>query len=431
MPIGNLRIEQGRFGKGEGSLRNYLKCRLAELLDGSGNGTCSAEVPREIVQELGENAAVFEALADRLIRGAIEELDSNSSDRDALVDSLLAQLGAVLAGMRSSAGTVPSKPANAVEPEGRPHMLQSELWRVVNKIRDSGDLAYGRECGLPELDRRILFLLSRCGDVVPADVSLSLGVDKAQVSRSVKRLLADRLIDRDQLRSPLRLTEEGRELTERLLVVADLRDRELIFDIAPQELNDFKAMLATLLDRAILLYDKESEQADEPDELRATQRRMSKLQLDNSRIISPLMTLLSYLSRSGALSSKRTTGLSNFEAWVLSEISFDPPTEWKHLVDILQRDHSQAGRTVNALIERGLVNREGRPGRRHGRFSPTGEGARLYQLIIETGKEREAFLTAPMEESQMTEFMATFEKLRHNAIAQLDRERAIRELARR
>ena len=42
------------------------------------------------------------------------------------------------------------------------------------------------------------------------------------------------------------------------------------------------------------------------------------------------MTLSSYFSRSGALAFKRLTGLSTFEAFVLSEIGMDPPIDWAH-----------------------------------------------------------------------------------------------------
>ena len=152
--------------------------------------------------------------------------------------------------------------------------------------------------------------------------------------------------------------------------------------------------------------------------------------IDRSRIVSPLLTLSAYFSRSGALAYKRSTGLSNFEAWVLNEISMTPPIDWSALTAALQRDHSQAGRTVRALIERGLVAREGRPGRRHGKFYPTPEGERLYNIIQETSVERSSFLMAPLGEEQRKRFLATFDKLRRNAVAQLQRERALEELER-
>jgi hypothetical protein len=85
---------------------------------------------------------------------------------------------------------------------------------------------------------------------------------------------------------------------------------------------------------------------------------------------------------------------------------------------------------VRALMERNLVAREGRPGRRHGRFSPTSEGWRLYDIIQETSVERSTFLMAPLGDDDRARFLATFDKLRRNAVAQLERERAFEELER-
>ena len=139
-----------------------------------------------------------------------------------------------------------------------------------------------------------------------------------------------------------------------------------------------------------------------------------------------MLTLSAYFSRSGALAFKRLTGLSSFEAFVLSEIGLNPPIDWGTLVAALARDHSQAGRTVTALMERGLVEREGKPGR----LFPTEEGARLFEVIHEAGRQRSAFLLAPLAAEQRARFLATFDKVRRNATSQLDRERAFAELDR-
>jgi DNA-binding MarR family transcriptional regulator len=155
-----------------------------------------------------------------------------------------------------------------------------------------------------------------------------------------------------------------------------------------------------------------------------------KAVIDRSRIVSPLMTLSAYFSRSGALAFKRLTGLSTFEAFVLSEIGMSPPIDWAELVAARARDHSQAGRTVNALMARGLVKREGKPGRRHGRFYPSEEGARLHAVIHEAGRQRSTFLLAPLAADQRARFLATFDKVRRNATSQLERERAFAELDR-
>ncbi|MCL6251964.1 winged helix DNA-binding protein [Altererythrobacter sp. KTW20L] len=335
---------------------------------------------------------------------------------------------------------------NALEPEAdgtadgqarSPSVIQSDLWQLLYKVRESAEMAYARELDLIELDRRILFLLHNVGPLVPADISSAVGVDKAQVSRSVKRLLEIKMVEREQLRSPLRLTRKGQSHSERLLRLADLRNRELTFDIGDEELEAFFAVIEKLLDQAVLLYDQERRNGQQPEAaefprpgaaVESESRSGERIVLDRSRIISPLMTLSSYFSRSGSLMFKRLTGLSNFEAWVLNEIGMAPPIEWNDLVDRLDRDHSQAGRTVNALVQRGLVLREGKPGRRNGCFAPTEAGEELYQVIQDASRQRSAFLLSPLSQAERDSFLATFDKIRRNAVVQLERERAFEEL---
>jgi len=332
-------------------------------------------------------------------------------------------------------GLAPADEGQRSQPDQR-RAIQSDLWQLLYKVRESAEMAYSRELDLVELDRRILFLLHNVGPLVPAGISGAVGVDKAQVSRSVKRLMDFRMVEREQLRSPLMLTRKGRAHAERLLRLADLRNRELTFDVGDSELRHFFVGIEKLLDQSVLLYEQERKlshgteipQYPRPGAAVESEGPGDRIVMDRSRIISPLMTLSSYFSRSGALAFKRLTGLSNFEAWVLNEIGLNAPVDWNVLVGLLDRDHSQAGRTVKALVERSLVQREGGPGRRHGRFAPTEEGARLYELIQQASHERSSFLIAPLSAQEREDFLATFDKIRRNAVIQLERERAYEEL---
>ncbi len=347
-----------------------------------------------------------------------------------------------LAAVLSAIAAGDEAPSQARKQE--PAVIQSDLWQLLYKVRESAELAYARELDLVELDRRILFLLHNIGPMVPAEISAAVGVDKAQVSRSVKRLLDIRMVERDQLRAPLRLTRKGRDHSERLLRLAELRNRELTFDIGDAELEAFFAGIEKLLDQAVVLYEQERKlgqggngggetpQFPRPGApVESESRSGERIVLDRSRIISPLMTLSSYFSRSGSLVFKRLTGLSNFEAWVLNEIGRASPIEWNDLVERLDRDHSQAGRTVNALVERGIIERRGGPGRRHGSFAPTAEGQRLFDIIQEASRQRSAYLMSPLSPAERDAFLATFDKIRRNAIVQLERERAFEELGHR
>ncbi len=334
---------------------------------------------------------------------------------------------------------------NGLAPEAETHragelgttsVIQQELWQLLYKVRESAELSYAREIDLVELDRRILFLLRSQGALVPADISGSVGVDKAQVSRSVKRLLELKMVEREQIRAPVSLTRKGATLADRLLRLAELRNRELTFDIGDEELAGFFSVIEKLLQRAVMLY--EQERALSHSDVKSlnpftidpeySPESGNPVVIERGRIISPLMTLSAYFSRSGALTFKRLTSLSNFESWVLNEIALDAPINWNTLVSRLDRDHSQAGRTVTALIDRGLVERSGKPGRRHGRFTPTAEGQRLFEIIQEASRQRGAFLMAPLSVPEREKFAATFEKVRRNAVVQLERERTFDEL---
>jgi len=411
-----------------GGWRAVLRCHAEALWRGEPVDSAVAAHLSEALGPLAEDAL---KIVEAYTRGA----SSGSTEPPA---EFVPRLDLILNGIEAALAAGAPRQAAAAE---QPHVIQSELWQVLRKVRESGDLAYAREQPLIELDRRILFLLQDRGPQVPADISSSVGVDKAQVSRSVKRLLEMGLIEREQIRAPLRMTREGDRLGKRLMRMADLRNRELTLDISEAELSAFYDVTEILLDRAKALYEQERELAQGAGQGKSIMegdqngnpldfRSEEKVVIDRSRIVAPLLTLSAYFSRSGSLAFRRLTGLSSFEAFVLSEIGMDPPTDWATLVSALARDHSQAGRTVNALMERGLVVREGRPGRRHGRFLPSEEGARLHAVIHEAGRQRSAFLLAPLAADQRARFLATFDKLRRNATSQLERERAFAELDR-
>ena len=319
-------------------------------------------------------------------------------------------------------------------------MFQSRLWIFLRNARDSANIAFSRADHIAELDRRILLLLQAQGELTLAAVSTANGVDKAQISRAIKRLSQVGLVQRSGIRSPLKLSAAGRHLAERLVRLAELRNRELTFGIADDQLVDLFGVLDTLLTRSMALYDQErkltlsqdkSAEIDFPDHAGLDRAPGSgRIAIDRSRILPPFITLCSYMMRGGSLGYKRKTGLSNFDTWVLVEVSRDPPISWPQLVIALYRDQSQAGRTVNRLIEIGLVERSGKPGRRHGFFGPTAEGRRAMDIIDETGVRRSEFLFQGIPLDELDSFMTSFETLAHNAEVQVARERAIQEMDR-
>lgn len=330
-------------------------------------------------------------------------------------------------------------PGIATSIDDRQSSFQSRLWAFLRDARESANIAFARMVHINELDRRILLLLQAQGGMTLAHISVACGVDKAQVSRAIKRMGEISLLTRGGIRSPIRLSPAGKHLAERLMRQAELRNRELSFGISDEQIATMSQVLDTLLGRAITLFEQERKQAaiDPNAEPVAFQDLVDEglpgengVSVDRSRILPPFVTLCSYILRGGALSHKRQTGLSNFESWVMAEICRNPPISWPQLVVAVSRDQSQASRTVNHLIEIGLVERSGKPGRRHGFFQPTTEGLRISAIINETAERRSQFLFQGIPAADLETFMATFEALEHNAQVQLARERAIQDMDR-
>lgn len=373
-------------------------------------------------------------ITESFVRGWIAQPDDNSATFDAGLNRLLA---AIRGNARAPIEVSPTS-------ESAPTMIQSELWQVLQRIRESGELFYARESDINELDRRVIFVLHANGPLTALDICGAMGVDKAQVSRTVKRLIEADLLERAQLRAPLDLTAHGRDVAWRLARLAELRNRELTLGVSDDELNHLFKIIDLLLDRSVALYEIERDSANagsfSQDGLvdtaaiyaMADDRRPSeKLLIDRSRIISPLLTLSAYFSRSGALAYRRLANLSAFEAFVMSEIGRNAPISWSDLVHELQRDQSQAGRTITALIERGLVVRNGKSGRRNGLFDHTEKGKAIYRIIVEVAAQRSAYLMGPLSADQRSQFLTTFATIRQNADRQLERERAFAETSRR
>lgn len=386
------------------------------------------------VPNLSDLNPVDRRIVDSFVRGWADEVGGSSTQFQDGLNRLLAALRRKEAA--SGQVTADNEPA--------PTMIQSELWQVLQRIRESGELFYARESEINELDRRVIFVLHANGALPALGICGAMGVDKAQVSRTVKRLIEAGLLERAQLRAPLDLTARGRDVAWRLARLAELRNRELTLGVSDEDLNHLFAIIDLFLDRSVALYEIERDSANTgahlPDKqvdaaaiyAMADDRRPSeKLPIDRSRIISPLLTLSAYFSRSGALAYRRLTNLSAFEAFVMSEIGRNAPIGWSDLVHELQRDHSQAGRTITALIERGLVVRNGKSGRRNGLFDHTEKGKAIYRIIGEVAAQRSAYLMGPLTAEQRSQFLTTFATIRTNADRQLERERAFAETSRR
>jgi len=380
------------------------------------------------------DARMAELLVDRFTIGWALTAQARGEADDAQ-PTFASQLNVLLTGIAASRAT-----GLAIVPSNRQSSFQHKVWMLLRDARESANIAFARTAHINELDRRILLLLLAQGDMTLAAISMANGVDKAQVSRAIKRMTEVALLTRGGIRNPIKLSQAGRQLAEKLQRQAELRNREITFGISDEQLVDLFGVLDTLLTRAMALFEQErkwsassprqAETVDFQDLVDEGLPGDNGIPVDRSRILPPFVTLCSYMLRGGALAHKRRTGLSNFESWVMSEVCRNPPISWPQLVLALYRDQSQAGRTINHLVDIGLVERTGKPGRRHGFFAPTREGRRICDIINETAEKRSEYLFQGIPAPQLDNFMNAFDILARNAEVQVARERAIQEMDR-
>lgn len=351
-----------------------------------------------------------------LANGNAIRLSSREAEFEFGLEVLIAGLGAV----------GPQMPPAALRMRRR--MVTMGIWALLRHVRQSSDLAYARLIDLGELDRRLLMEVHAGTVARSADLIALSGLDKAQVSRAVRRLTAEGLLARDDVRGPFRLTNRGRELGDEFIRIARRQNAELVDRVDAADLDDFSLLVAEMTARAILLLDQE--QSLDPsgfDRIAATPSDLGAIVSpgQNGLVIPPLSTLFSYMQRSGKLMIRRLAGMSNFEWLVMSTIGELGPLTPVKLIASVERDHSQARRTLRWLIEIGLVERYSEAAQRGRLLRLTENGRDVARRLDDEGWRRDTMLFGSFDPERLERFRAVVARLTENALAELERQRQL------
>lgn len=109
-----------------------------------------------------------------------------------------------------------------------------------------------REFGVSLAEARIILLVGAEPGIPGLRVSKVFGIDRALVSRSLRTLVAKRLLDvgrdtRHARRQNLQLTETGRALHDAIVCLSMKREAILLSDFSPSDRDMLLAMLTKLL----------------------------------------------------------------------------------------------------------------------------------------------------------------------------------------
>jgi DNA-binding MarR family transcriptional regulator len=299
------------------------------------------------------------------------------------------------------------------------------IWALLRYARQSGESAYASSQDLTELERRLLAELRRGIVSRSAEMIASSGLDKAQVSRAVRRLDEAGLLFRDGARGPLGLTIEGERVADGFITIGDARNDEIIADIGDDDLADFAALIAQMTASAIKLLEQEQSweapRGQAPQEPLVAGVAVVRSRDDKILVLPPLATLYSYMQRSGALMIRRVADMSNFAWLVLSTVAEMGPMTPAALIEMVERDHSQARRTLRHLIELGLVTQFAIPGQRGRMLHPTEKGRGVARRLENEGWSRDTMLYGEIPPERLERFLTVLDKLTRNAMAQVER----------
>lgn len=140
-----------------------------------------------------------------------------------------------------------------------PNATQLDLNRYVpalltflaNKLATGASQCYRKHYGIGVVEWRMLSMLAVENDITANRITQVIGLDKSAVSRSLQALeksghVTSQVDSRDARRYTVSLTQAGLELHGRVLQTALERERRLLVDLSPAELDTLVDLLGRL-----------------------------------------------------------------------------------------------------------------------------------------------------------------------------------------
>lgn len=258
---------------------------------------------------------------------------------------------------------------------------------------------YRQRTGLRDLELRILLELgARAGSQRRADIALQLDIDRSQVGKGVKLLIALGLVRCHGRRVPITLTPQGQVLVDHLGGLSDVCERQLLRDFGAKELAGAGRSLLKLFRAAGGPgFDPEPVLADPGGATLALLRLTARA-----------------LRREARSRSSAADDLTAFEAEVLMRLARGSFT-LKDLCRELNRDKGQLSRVISGLMERELVIRPGRT--RAGILIATERGKVACRRIEGEAERYDDLWSSALPTDAAEALTLSLAKLSHNAVA--------------
>jgi DNA-binding MarR family transcriptional regulator len=114
-----------------------------------------------------------------------------------------------------------------------------------------------------------------------------------------------------------------------------------------------------------------------------------------------MITFFSLLRRSGVMAQRRHFDLSEIEWRIMTQVGERAPLSLNGLAELTLQDRGQLSRAVKAMVQRGLLTRQRKPGGPEVEIGLSEEGQALYASMVERAIERDRRLTSDIPKEDL------------------------------
>ena len=122
----------------------------------------------------------------------------------------------------------------------------------------------------------------------------------------------------------------------------------------------------------------------------------------HSLVTMRMIRLFVLLRRGGILAQRRRFGLSEIEWRIMTQLGEAAPLSLNGLAEALVQDRGQLSRAVKAMVERGLLTRERKPGGPEVEIDLAQAGHALHGEMVAWVVERDERLTRSIDPADLT-----------------------------
>ena len=138
-----------------------------------------------------------------------------------------------------------------------------------------------------------------------------------------------------------------------------------------------------------------------------------------------MIRLFVILRRAGILAQRRLFGLSETEWRIMTQLGETAPLSLNGLAEAMMQDRGQLSRAVKAMVERGLLTRERKPGGPEIEIALSKEGRALYRRMLDWVHERDGALTAGIADDEIATVWRVLGTMRERAQALVEEEQRL------